>query len=102
MTSSPSRRAEPSAGPASPEGRRPRRARRSTPRNTLTPGAGLGLGIAMLWFSLLVLIPLTAVVATAAEGGWDRYFSVLTNPQTWAAVTLTVTQAAAGHRSSTS
>ena len=82
-----------SAGPAPPEGRRPRRARRSTPRNTLTRGAGLGLGIAMLWFSLLVLIPLTAVVVTAAEGGWSRYFSVLTNDQTWAAVTLTVSQA---------
>jgi len=79
-------------GPAFPEGRRSRRARRSTPRNTLTRGAGLGLGIATLWFSLLVLIPLTAVVATAAERGWDRYFSVLSNNQTWAAVTLTVTQ----------
>ena len=80
------------AGPASPEGRRPRRTRRSTPRNTLTRGAGLSLGIAMVWFSLLVLIPLTAVVATAAAGGWSSYFSVLNNPQTWAAVTLTVTQ----------
>ncbi len=47
----------------------------------------------MLWFSLLVLIPLTAVIATAAEGGWDSYISVLTNEQTWAAVTLTVSQA---------
>ena len=76
------------AGPASQEGRRPRRTRRSKPRNTLTPGASLGLGIAMLWFSLLVLIPLTAVVVTAAEGGWTTYYDVLTNPQTWAAVTL--------------
>jgi sulfate transport system permease protein len=82
-----------SAAPASPVGRRPRRARRSTPRNTLTRGAGLGLGIATLWFSLLVLIPLTAVIATAAEGGWSRYISVLSNDQTWAAVTLTVGQA---------
>jgi sulfate/thiosulfate transport system permease protein len=47
----------------------------------------------MLWFSLLVLIPLTAVVAVAAEGGWDSYFQVLANPQTWAAVQLTVIQA---------
>jgi sulfate transport system permease protein len=46
----------------------------------------------MLWFSLLVLIPLTAVVATAAEGGWDSYLKVLTNDQTWSAVTLTVSQ----------
>ena len=72
--------------PASPEGRRPGRAKRSTPRNTLTGGAGLGLGIAMLWFSLLVLLPLSAIVARAASGGWDSYFNVLQNDQTWAAV----------------
>ena len=82
-----------SVEPASPQRRRPRRARRSTPRNTLTRGSALGLGITMMWFSLLVLIPLAAVVAAAAEGGWDRYFSVLTNSQTWAAVSLTVIQA---------
>ena len=81
------------ARPAPPEGRRPRRARRTTPRNTLGRGAGLGLGIAMLWFSLLVLIPLAAVIAAAGEGGWDGYFQVLRNDQTWAAVTLTVGQA---------
>jgi sulfate transport system permease protein len=46
----------------------------------------------MLWFSLLVLIPLTAVIATATEGGWGQFFSVLSNDQTWAAVTLTVSQ----------
>ncbi len=84
-----------SARPAPPpEGRRPRRTRRTTPRNTLTRGAGLGLGIAMVWFSILVLLPLSAIVATAGEGGWDRYLSVLQNDQTWAAVTLTVGQAA--------
>ncbi len=82
-----------SAGPASPTGRRPRRARRSVPRNTLTRGAGLGLGVAMIWFSLLVLIPLSAVVAAASSGGWSGYLTVLQNDQTWAAVQLTVTQA---------
>ncbi|QBR92476.1 sulfate ABC transporter permease subunit CysT [Nocardioides euryhalodurans] len=91
----PSTTTEP-AGPESPvragrrRGGRPGRAR---PRSTLTRGTGLGLGIAMLWFSLLVLIPLSAVVAAAAAGGWDRYLSVLANDQTWAAVQLTVLQA---------
>ena len=80
------------AEPASPAGRRRRRARRTTPRNTLTPGAGLGLGISMIWFSLLVLIPLAAVVAAASTGGWDGYLRVLQNDQTWAAIKLTVTQ----------
>jgi sulfate transport system permease protein len=78
--------------PAPSEGGRPRRTRRSTPRNTLTPAAGLGLGIAMLWFSLLVLVPLAAIIATAAAGGWANYVDVLQNPQTWNALKLTVSQ----------
>jgi sulfate transport system permease protein len=48
----------------------------------------------MLWFSLLVLLPLSAIVARAAAGGWDSYFQVLRNDQTWEALKLTVTQAA--------
>src|SRR5688500_1579392 len=82
------------SGPASPQGRRPGRAKRTTPRSTLTGGAGLGLGITMLWFSLLVLLPLSAIVARAAAGGWDGYFNVLQNDQTWSAVMLTVRSAA--------
>lgn len=62
--------------------------------NALSKGSALGLGIAMLWFSLLVLIPLSVIVARAATGGWDSYFDVLRNDQTWAAVSLTVVQAA--------
>ena len=72
------------------QGRPARSARRSAPRSTLTPASGLGLGIAMLWFSLLVLIPLAAVVITAAEGGWGSFAGTLTNPQTLAAIRLTV------------
>lgn len=78
--------------PAPSEGGRPRRNRRATPRNTLTPAAGLGLGIAMLWFSLLVLVPLSAIIATAAAGGWQNYIDTLQNPQTWNALKLTVSQ----------
>jgi sulfate transport system permease protein len=61
-------------------------------RWTLTPGSGLGLGIALTWFSLLVLIPLAAIVATAGDEGWHGYVDTLTNPQTWAAIKLTVGQ----------
>jgi sulfate/thiosulfate transport system permease protein len=61
-------------------------------RTTLTPGSALGLGIAMTWFSLLVLIPLAAIVATAGDEGWHGYVDTLTNPQTWAAIKLTVGQ----------
>ena len=56
----------------------------------LTRGAALGLGMAMLWFSLLVLIPLAAVVVTAADGGWSHFWDSVTSPQTAAAIRLTV------------
>ena len=70
--------------PRSPSRRRPARA------GGLTPVSGLGLGIALTWFSLLVLIPLAAVVATSAAGGWSEFVSVLRNDMTASAVRLTV------------
>ncbi len=73
---------------------RPARKRRSGSRTTLGQGSALGLGIALTWFSLLVLIPLTALVVTAAGGGWAAYLETLSNDQTFAAIRLTVTQAA--------
>ncbi len=70
---------------------------RRLPRNrsatSLTPASGLGLGVALLWFSLLVLIPLTAVLVQASEGGWSAYWDALRSPQTLAALRLTVGQA---------
>ncbi len=68
--------------------------RRTTPRSTLTRGSGLALGVAMTWFSLLVLIPLAAVVVTATSDGFGAYADALRNPQTLAAIRLTVGQAA--------
>jgi sulfate transport system permease protein len=47
----------------------------------------------MLWFSLLVLIPLAMVVATAAAKGVGGFLDVITESQTLAAVRLTVLEA---------
>ena len=69
---------------------RPARLRRAGRAGRLTRTSGLGLGVAMLWFSLLVLLPLTAVVVTASEGGWDGFWRTVTNEQTAAAIRLTV------------
>ena len=52
--------------------------------------SGLGLGISLVWFSLLVLIPLTAVIVTSASGGWAAYWNALTSAQTASALGLTV------------
>ncbi|BCJ62337.1 sulfate ABC transporter permease subunit CysT [Micromonospora endophytica] len=56
----------------------------------LTRVSGLGLGVAMTWFSLLVLIPLAAVAVTAVEGGWSGFWRTVTNEQTAATLRLTV------------
>jgi len=68
-------------------------------RRTRAPGqlggaSGLALGASMIWFSLLVLIPLSAVVVSATSGGWSGFVDVVTNPQTASALRLTVLQAA--------
>ncbi len=44
----------------------------------------------MVWFSLLVLIPLAAVVVKATGGGWETFEQTLTNGQTLNALELTV------------
>jgi len=73
----------------------PGAARKCRPRaaTSLTRSSGLGLGIALTWFSLLVLIPLCLIIVKAGEGGWSIYAETLSNPQTAAALKLTVGQA---------
>jgi sulfate transport system permease protein len=82
---------DPTAGAATNAGGR--RLARGRSATSLTPASGLGLGVALLWFSLLVLIPLTAVLVQASEGGWSAYWEALRSPQTLAALRLTVGQA---------
>jgi len=73
---------------------RPATSRRPGTGTNLTATSGVGLGVAMIWFSLLVLIPLCAVIVTAADGGWSAFWTTITNEQTSAAIKLTLTQAA--------
>jgi sulfate transport system permease protein len=51
---------------------------------------GLGLGLASLWLSLLVLLPLGAVVWRSREDGWAELWDGITNPEAAAALRLTV------------
>lgn len=67
--------------------------RRRPAATTLTRGTSLGLGVSVIWFSLLVLLPLAAVLARTASGGWAAFGATLTQPQTAAAIQLTVVQA---------
>jgi sulfate/thiosulfate transport system permease protein len=45
----------------------------------------------MLYLSVIVLIPLAAVVAKSLELGWDQFWTAVTNEQAVAALKLTVT-----------
>ncbi|AXT84097.1 sulfate ABC transporter permease subunit CysT [Aeromicrobium sp. A1-2] len=69
------------------------RTRRTRTHSSLTRTSALGLGLALSWFSLLVLIPLALVVIQSVDGGWQTFRDTLTDPQTAAALRLTVTQA---------
>jgi len=81
------------AGPAPTRGRPSGSAKGSSGLFRLTPTSGLGLGVALVWFSLLVLLPLAAVVGAAADGGFGRFWDTLTDAQTFAALRLTVVEA---------
>jgi sulfate transport system permease protein len=59
----------------------------------LSGASRLGLGVATLWLSLLVLLPLAAVLVATAGGGWSHLWHTISNPQTAAALKLTVAQA---------
>jgi sulfate/thiosulfate transport system permease protein len=72
---------------------RPAPRRRARRQGSLSVMSSLGLGVALLWFSLLVLIPLAMVVVTAGGEGLEGFVDTITNPQTLAAVRLTVAQA---------
>lgn len=66
---------------ASGRGRRP---------GELTRGAGLGLGIGVLWLSLLVLLPIAAIVSTAFDNGISGFWDAITDPEALSAITFTV------------
>jgi sulfate transport system permease protein len=64
--------------------------RRARAAGSLGPGSTLALGASVLWFSLLVLIPLSAIVVSATTGGWSGFWQVVSTGQTAAALRLTV------------
>jgi sulfate transport system permease protein len=56
----------------------------------LRGASGTTLGIVVMWMSLLVLIPLAAVVGKAFDGGWGGFTDAVTQPATAAALRLTI------------
>lgn len=60
------------------------------------PGLGLSLGITILWLSLIVLIPLSAVFVKSLSEGWQTFLSAAFSPRALAAYRLSFGAAALG------
>jgi len=54
------------------------------------PGKNLALGMATLYMSLIVFIPLSVVVWKSTDDGLGGLWSAIRNPQAWAALRLTI------------
>lgn len=75
-------------GPAAPAAARRARSRTRSGLRVLRPASAAGLGLVTLWLSLVVLIPLAAVVVTGAEGGWSGFVHAVTSPAASSALVL--------------
>ena len=65
-------------------------------RSSPLPGFGLTLGITILWLSLIVLIPLSAVFLKSASQGWHDFWTAAGSPRALAAYRLSFGAAALG------
>ena len=64
---------------------------RSRRRFAVTGAVGpLGIGIAGLWLSVIVLLPLAALTVTSFENGWAGFWDAVTAPGALAALRVTV------------
>ena len=63
---------------------------RGADRVRLSAASALGLGLAVVWLSLLVLLPLAAVVGKAFGAGWAYFWGAFTTPEALASIRLTV------------
>ncbi|HWI62033.1 MAG TPA: sulfate ABC transporter permease subunit CysT [Symbiobacteriaceae bacterium] len=62
----------------------------------ILPGFGLSLGFTLLYLSLLVLVPLCALVLKTTTLSWEHFVQVVTAPRVLAAYRLSFATAAAG------
>jgi sulfate/thiosulfate transport system permease protein len=68
-----------------------------SPRDLGTRGTNaLRVGVATLWLSVMVLLPLAAIVWQSAKGGWSAFVAAVTSPSAIDSflVTLTISAAA--------
>ena len=62
----------------------------AAPRPRPSYGVGVGVGVATSYLSLIVLIPLAAVVWRSRQDGWSGFWDSLTAPEAASALKLTI------------
>jgi sulfate transport system permease protein len=75
------------ANPRRAPAARPQR-RLNLKQHSVLPGFGLSLGYTLLYLSLIVLVPLTALALRTAKLTWPQFWSTVTNPRVVASYQL--------------
>jgi sulfate/thiosulfate transport system permease protein len=78
------------AAPAAGGTAAPVRRRRAHTGLPLRAASGTSLGVIVIWLSLLVLLPLAAVVGKAFGSGWHDFWAAITASETVDALRLTI------------
>lgn len=72
---------------------RPTRSAPSRARRRVLPGFGLTMGATMFYLALIVLLPIAALILKTADGGFLRFWEVVTSPRALASFQITLTAA---------
>src|SRR5947208_3795669 len=77
------------ASPA-PTGSGPRHSAQTRHPRRMPYGLFVGGGLTTLYLSLVVLVPLSAVVYTGTKGGWHSFWHAIPIPDAWSALQLAI------------
>jgi sulfate transport system permease protein len=68
----------------------PRPAVKSRARRRVLPGFGLTMGATLFYLALIVLLPVAALILKTADGGWLRFWQVISSERAVAAFQVTI------------
>jgi sulfate transport system permease protein len=53
-------------------------------------GAALGRGLVVTYLSIIVLLPIAALIAQSTDGGWSAFWNAISTPEAWWALKWTL------------
>ena len=53
-------------------------------------GAALGRGLVLGYLSVIVLLPIAALIAQSTDGGWSAFWTAISSPEAWYSLKLTL------------